>query len=488
MYAVRLWSVRRARGLNCVLPRLRSGSAAVSPPVRGDRLRPTRAPGRVRREERQGLAVRLPHVRAVRAELDRHVVPDELPEDLAQRPLRRRARERPLRGQAGDEVRLGGGVPRQPTHRRRRRGDEPRPGRRRPTPARPLVVASGRARKERSRHEVRRRAGARLSAADPAGPYVPRAPGARAARRRVRGHDGARAAGFGGSGGGLQARTGVRRLRRRHQRDRRQRRELPHVEPRGVRAADARRLRAGHADLVPRQESYRDPGRHPRRRRHGRLQHAVPHGRRRAGRGSPAGEAGVRSRRVSLLETARRLRDEHRFQSGRKITLCAARVPRRGREPLGAAARVARAAGREEGGRGRAVHPDAVLLRHSRCCGRSCSKSRTLGLLGKVFILVGVGPLRSAEDGRVDAHERPGHARSRRASIARLAGAGPKRRRGPRRSASSSSRRSARFRGISGVHVMAYRQEESVAEIVDRSGVLRGRGPWHPGRADATTS
>ena len=41
------------------------------------------------------------------------------------------------------------------------------------------------------------------------------------------------------------------------------------------------------------------------------------------------------------------------------------------------------------------------------------------------------------------------------------------------------------MRGISGVHVMAYRQEESVAEIVDRSGVLEGRSPWFPGRDDA---
>jgi methylenetetrahydrofolate reductase (NADPH) len=36
--------------------------------------------------------------------------------------------------------------------------------------------------------------------------------------------------------------------------------------------------------------------------------------------------------------------------------------------------------------------------------------------------------------------------------------------------------------GISGVHIMAYRQEESVAEIVDRSGVLHGRSPWYPER------
>jgi methylenetetrahydrofolate reductase (NADPH) len=36
------------------------------------------------------------------------------------------------------------------------------------------------------------------------------------------------------------------------------------------------------------------------------------------------------------------------------------------------------------------------------------------------------------------------------------------------------------IKGVAGVHVMAYRQEEAVAEIVQRSGVLAGRQPWHP--------
>jgi methylenetetrahydrofolate reductase (NADPH) len=36
--------------------------------------------------------------------------------------------------------------------------------------------------------------------------------------------------------------------------------------------------------------------------------------------------------------------------------------------------------------------------------------------------------------------------------------------------------------GVSGVHVMAYRQEESVAEVIERSGVLGGRVPWFPAR------
>ena len=38
---------------------------------------------------------------------DRHGLPDELPQVHAQRPVRRRARERPLRGQAGHALRVG---------------------------------------------------------------------------------------------------------------------------------------------------------------------------------------------------------------------------------------------------------------------------------------------------------------------------------------------------------------------------------------------
>ena len=38
------------------------------------------------------------------------------------------------------------------------------------------------------------------------------------------------------------------------------------------------------------------------------------------------------------------------------------------------------------------------------------------------------------------------------------------------------------IKGVHGVHIMAYRQEETVAEIVQRSGVLQGRVPWYPDR------
>jgi methylenetetrahydrofolate reductase (NADPH) len=38
------------------------------------------------------------------------------------------------------------------------------------------------------------------------------------------------------------------------------------------------------------------------------------------------------------------------------------------------------------------------------------------------------------------------------------------------------------IKGVAGVHIMAYRQEDSVPEIVTNSGVLQGRVPWYPGR------
>ena len=52
----------------------------------------------------------LPHVRAVRPALDRHDLPDDVPEDAAQRAVRRGARGRPLRGRARDDLRVADGV------------------------------------------------------------------------------------------------------------------------------------------------------------------------------------------------------------------------------------------------------------------------------------------------------------------------------------------------------------------------------------------
>jgi len=38
--------------------------------------------------------------------------------------------------------------------------------------------------------------------------------------------------------------------------------------------------------------------------------------------------------------------------------------------------------------------------------------------------------------------------------------------------------------GVAGIHVMAYRQEDAVAEMVAETGVLEGRVPWYPGKPE----
>jgi methylenetetrahydrofolate reductase (NADPH) len=103
-----------------------------------------------------------------------------------------------------------------------------------------------------------------------------------------------------------------------------------------------------------------------------------------------------------------------------------------------------------------------------------------LGLVEKVHILVGVGPLRSAKTAQWMRKNVPGmHVPD--ALIARLSGAQDQAREG--RNICIELIQSIReIRGVSGVHIMAYRQEESVAEIVDRSGAIQGRSPWYPER------
>jgi methylenetetrahydrofolate reductase (NADPH) len=103
-----------------------------------------------------------------------------------------------------------------------------------------------------------------------------------------------------------------------------------------------------------------------------------------------------------------------------------------------------------------------------------------LGLFGKVFILVGVGPLRSAKTAEWMRKNVPGmHVPD--ALIARLAGAQDQAREG-RNICIELIQAIREIRGVNGVHIMAYRQEESVPEIVDKSAILHGRSPWYPER------
>ena len=114
------------------------------------------------------------------------------------------------------------------------------------------------------------------------------------------------------------------------------------------------------------------------------------------------------------------------------------------------------------------------------------ARSRDLGLLEKVFILPGVGPLASARTALWIRNNVPGiHIPDE--LIKRLEGAAEPKQEG-QQICIELIQQIREVEGVSGVHVMAYRQEESVADIIKQSGVLEGRVPWYPGCEDQTES
>ncbi len=188
---------------------------------------------------------------------------------------------------------------------------------------------------------------------------------------------------------------------------------------------------------------------------------------------------------MSLLTTARTLRDEHKFLSGRKITYAP-------RVLLGAAEnpfippvewRAQRLA--------KKVAAGAQFIQTQYCYDVPrlqdfMRQAEDLGLLDKVFVLVGVGPLRSAKAAEWMRTHVPGiHIPDN--IVARMAGAQDGAREG-RNLCVDLIQEIRAIKGVSGVHVMAFKQEDSVAEIIERSGVLGGRVPWYPGRDSDTNS
>jgi len=182
---------------------------------------------------------------------------------------------------------------------------------------------------------------------------------------------------------------------------------------------------------------------------------------------------------TSLLGIARELRDDHHFESGRKISYAP-------RVLLGAAEnpnvspvehRAVRLAKKIAAG-AQFVQTqycyDIPLLR------RFMTAVEDAGLLEQVFILIGVGPLRTAKTGEWMRKNVPGiHIPD--GVIARLKGAQDQTREGLDLCVDL-IQEIRTIKGVSGVHVMAYRQEEAVAEVIERSGILAGRTPWFPGR------
>jgi methylenetetrahydrofolate reductase (NADPH) len=181
---------------------------------------------------------------------------------------------------------------------------------------------------------------------------------------------------------------------------------------------------------------------------------------------------------LSMLEMLRIMRDEQRFLSGRKLS-----------EPprvfLGAAAnpfgppldyRPHRLAKKIQAG--------AQFIQTQYCFDIEKFKEymnvvRDLGVHEKAFILPGVGPLASAKSAEWIRTNVPGvHIPD--AIIERLKGAQDQTAEGISICVDTINELT-QIDGVHGVHIMAFRQEHRVAEIVEQSNVLAGRVPWHPG-------
>jgi len=177
---------------------------------------------------------------------------------------------------------------------------------------------------------------------------------------------------------------------------------------------------------------------------------------------------------MSLLNIARNMREQSAFQSGRKID----QAPR---VFLGAAAnpfvepfdwRPLRLAKKIEAG--------AQFIQTQYCYDVDRLRTymqtiRDMGLDEKVFLLIGVGPLASARTAQWMRSNVPGvHIPD--SVIDRLKGADDQKKEGVNLCVDL-IQEIKEIKGVSGVHIMAYKQEHNVPDIVERSGV---RTPWHP--------
>jgi len=178
---------------------------------------------------------------------------------------------------------------------------------------------------------------------------------------------------------------------------------------------------------------------------------------------------------MSLLETIRVMRDNGKFLSGRKLT-----TPPK--VFLGAAVNpFAPPYDYRPIHLGKKIAAGAQFVQTQYCFDvpmfrTFMERARDQGFDEKVFILVGVGPLASAKTARWIRSNVPGiHIPD--AVIKRLEGALDQKAEG-KKLCIDIINEVKDIKGVSGVHVMAYRQEEFVAEIVDESGVLKGRRPW----------
>ncbi len=178
---------------------------------------------------------------------------------------------------------------------------------------------------------------------------------------------------------------------------------------------------------------------------------------------------------MSLLETIRVMRDNGKFLSGRKLTTPPEVF-------LGAAINpFAPPYDFRPYRLGKKIAAGAQFVQSQYCFDVPMFRTymeriRDLGHTENCFVMCGVGPLASAKTGRWIRTNVPGiHIPD--AVIKRLEGAQDQKKEG-KQLCIDIINEVKEIPGVSGIHVMAYRQEEYVAEIVDESGVLKDRRPW----------
>lgn len=184
---------------------------------------------------------------------------------------------------------------------------------------------------------------------------------------------------------------------------------------------------------------------------------------------------------VTLLATARKLRDAGEFLSGRKLLASPRLFLGAADNPSDAspAMRLARLR--------RKVAAGAKFVQTQYCFDLDALEHymrmvRSEGLDQQVHILIGVGPVVSAKTARWMRAHVPG-VRIPDAVVTRLEQAADPREEG-RRICIEMIRAIGAIRGIAGVHLLAHKQEQLVRSIVNDSGVFAARLP----RADTTQS
>jgi len=178
---------------------------------------------------------------------------------------------------------------------------------------------------------------------------------------------------------------------------------------------------------------------------------------------------------ISLLSVIRMMRDESRFLSGRRLTTPPRVFIGAAENPFAPPIdfRVLRLM--------KKIAAGAQFVQTQYCFDLAMfrafmGRARDMGLDRKCFILAGVGPLASARAARwMRANVAGVHIPD--SIVSRLEGAADQKAEG-KRICVEMIQALRDEPGVAGVHVMAYRQSRTVAEIVAESGVLSGRAPW----------